>query len=55
MPAATLSSSLKTENSVTTVNVLIVSPTVSTPALTMLANTQPGWLQRVFRDEVETR
>ncbi|TWA84742.1 hypothetical protein FBZ83_1047 [Azospirillum brasilense] len=55
MPAATLSSSLKTENSVTTVNALIVSPMVNTPALTMLVNSQPDWLQHVFRDGVETR
>ncbi|NUB15466.1 hypothetical protein GAY28_24490 [Azospirillum brasilense] len=55
MPAATLSSSLKTENSVTPVNALIVSPMVNTPALTMLVNSQPDWLQHVFRDGVETR
>lgn len=55
MPAAPLSSGLKTENSVITANALIASPMVSTLALTILANAQPGWLQRVFRNDVKTR
>ena len=55
MPVATLSSSLKTENSVTTINASTVSPMPRTPALTMLANTQPGCFQRAFRDGIELR
>lgn len=55
MPVATSSSSMKTENGATTVNAWIVSPMISTSALIMLVNTQPGWLQRVFRDGVGTR